>query len=48
MKSLMPHLMLYTEDSSNTVKLNDDKVSIEDLNNLFKSISKSKRKAMLG
>ena len=48
MKSLIPHLMLYTEDSSNTVKLNDDKVSIEDLNNLFKSISKSKRKAMLG
>ena len=48
MKSLMPHLMLYTGDSSNTVKLDDDKVSIEDLNNLFKSTSKSKRKAMLG
>ena len=48
MKSLMPHLMLYTGDSSNTVKLDNDKVSIEDLNNLFKSTSKSKRKAMLG
>ena len=48
MKSLMPHLMLYTGDSSNTVKLDVDKVSIEDLNNLFKSTSKSKRKAMLG
>ena len=48
MKSLMPHLMLYTGDSSNTIKLNNDKMSIEDLNNLFKSTSKSKRKAMLG
>ena len=48
MKSLMPHLMLYTGDSSNTIKLDNDKVSIEDLNNLFKSTSKSKRKAMLG
>lgn len=48
MKSLMPHLMLYTGDNSNTIKLDDDRVSIEDLNNLFKSTSKSKRKAMLG
>ena len=48
MKSLMPHLMLYTGDSSNTLKLDNDKLPIEDLNNLFKSISKSKRKAMLG
>ena len=48
MKSLMPHLILYTGDNSNTVKLDNDKVSIEDLNNLFKSTSKSKRKAMLG
>ena len=48
MKSLMPHLMLYTGDSSNTIKLDNDKLPIEDLNNLFKSISKSKRKAMLG
>ena len=48
MKSLMPHLMLYTGDSSNTIKLENDKVSIKDLNNLFKSTSKSKRKAMLG
>ena len=48
MKSLMPHLMLYTGDSSNTIKLNNDKMLIEDLNNLFKSTSKSKRKAMLG
>ena len=48
MKSLMPHLMLYTGDSSNTIKLENDTVSIKDLNNLFKSTSKSKRKAMLG
>ena len=47
MKSLMPHLMLYTRDNSNTVKLNNDKLSIDDLNNLFKSTSKSKRKAMI-
>ena len=47
MKSLMPHLMLYTGDSSNTVKLDNEKVSVEDLNNLFKSTSKSKRKAMI-
>ena len=47
MKSLMPHLMLYTGDTSNTVKLDNDKVSVEDLNNLFKSTSKSKRKAMI-
>ena len=47
MKSLMPHLMLYTGDTSNTVKLDNDKVSVEDLNNLFKFTSKSKRKAMI-
>ena len=47
MKSLMPHLILYTGDRSNTVKLDNDKISVEDLNNLFKSTSKSKRKAMI-
>ena len=47
MKSLIPHLMLFTGDSTNTVKLDNDKVSMEDLNSLFKFTSKSKIKAIL-
>ena len=47
MRTLMPHLMLYTKDNSNTIKLDKSKISLEELNNLFRYASKSKRKAML-
>ena len=47
MRTLMPHLMLYTKDNSNTIKLDKSKISLEELNDLFRYASKSKRKAML-
>ncbi len=47
MRTLIPHLMLYTKDNSNTIKLDRSKVSLEELNELFRYASKSKRKSML-
>ena len=47
MKTLIPHLMCFTKDNSNTIKLHNGTVSVEELNDLFKYASKSKRKAMI-